>query len=471
MPIIFTCDCGRVLQVAEVIPGRKARCPHCGRRSAIPREGDPLSGGPATSRAWISMLGVVVFLVGVVVGLAVLLRLGFSGHDASSANDAVALNRVPPEQPPQPATPSELEQPKDRGLLADAASRKPEEQASRSEHATESTPAPSTLLEAKRPDPGGQSPLEALQPREEPNKAIPIEDKPVGSPNAPADPQRGVGMVPERPAAPRLLWSLPAKRTFIQEVVVSQSSASLAPGLDVPMRTTIRYTVVSRLTVEKEEEDGTVVVAQQVESARLVEADDLVRPLLAPAVRDLRGITFTITLNAQRQVVDLEGEFSSARTANLGGGGFAHVSLLDRDGWKELHQATFFQPNRHVQPGDRWSMPTTHSWGALGTWKGWTHYGYAGRQGRLHRFDYRFELAHASGAAALGPIAHAAFRHQPSGGTIWFDPERGRVSAVEERFHVQGRIRVNFLGQVVPVDLEEVQQFRVTIHDREPSGR
>jgi hypothetical protein len=262
---------------------------------------------------------------------------------------------------------------------------------------------------------------------------------------------------------------------FWQEVQVSQNSAFRMPGLEAPMTTSARYVIVSRLTVARKEADDSATIHQRIEAARLEESDEVTRSVLAPAVRDLVGRTCTLTLNPQREVVRIEGEFSPPRTASLGGIGFVQAGLIDRDGWKELHQATFFQPNRVVRPGERWTRETTHSWGALGDWNGRTHYLYAGARGPQHRVDYRYELVHAPSARALTtspvPIAQAVFRHQPSGGTIWFDTERGRVVAVEERFHVRGLISLSILGQNLPVEMEEVQSFRVSVHDREPVSR
>ncbi len=468
MTIVFTCICGRTLQVPEAIPGRKARCPGCGRRSPI-----PIADEQVAARCWRRPVIASVLLLLVVGALAGVTLFGLfdpGSVDEVTPPDGLAVVLPPDTMPPTERARNISDMPKGRDEAKAAPQILDRIDDGESDPASV-TPLPASLLEAAPSQSQGR--LAAL-PKENPEAK---EDDSAGRlakvPETSAVPPSVVD--PPRQNKPGLVWSLPPQSVFWQEVQVSQNSAFRMPGLESPMTTSARYVIVSRLTVAKEEADDSATIHQRIEAARLEEADDVTRSVLAPTVRDLVGRTYTLTLNPQREVVRIDGEFSPPRTASLGGIGFVQVGLIDRDGWKELHQATFFQPNRVVRPGDRWTRDTTHSWGALGDWNGKTHYVYTGNRGQRHRVDYRYELVHAPSARTITtspvPIDQAVFRHQPSGGTIWFDGERGRVVAVEERFHVRGLISLSILGQNLPVQMEEVQTFRLTVHDREPSGR
>ncbi|MCS6977571.1 MAG: hypothetical protein NZM31_11265 [Gemmatales bacterium] len=473
MAIVFTCECGRVLQVAEAVPGRKARCPGCGRRLDIPDNG---SAAPGTFRLW--RIGLALLAGLLVVASTILLVTLLLVHPSTDPlpHVEVAVHDPNLSLPERVGSDGQASSASNRDGAVSLLDKPGSEDSSK-----ERTDDPASSQRLLEPPAENPKPQPAEEPRQERN-LVPIEDrqdhriaevsKPMPSePKALEGTNRPFQPQPAPKAEPRLFWQLPLKAVFFQEVQVAQHSAFRTAGLETPMTTAVRYVVVSRLAVEKIEEDGGVVVSQRIESARLLEADDVSRSMLAPAMRDLIGQTYKLTLNANRDVVRLEGKFFTPKVADFGGIGFAQASLIDRDGWKELHQATFFQPNRSVRPGDRWAKETTHSWGALGVWKGRTLYGYVGRQGPLHRFDYRLDLSHeASNGAGSGlPLLQAAFRHQESGGSIWFDTDKGRVSAVEERFHVRGRLIVNLLGQAVPLELEEVQQFRVVIHNQAPA--
>ena len=109
----------------------------------------------------------------------------------------------------------------------------------------------------------------------------------------------------------------------------------------------------------------------------------------------------------------------------------------------------------------------THSWGFLGSWMGQVSFRYAGQQGDLQRFPYRFNLTYvppkADARNVLFPVSGASFKHGEAGGTIYFDPVKRRVSRVEERFRVHGQMNIEVLGQNLPVDLDEEQSFQVRL--------
>jgi hypothetical protein len=225
--------------------------------------------------------------------------------------------------------------------------------------------------------------------------------------------------------------------------------------------------------MEQRKADGVLVVTQRVEDARLVQADNLTQGALGDAVAKLPGTTFKMELNDRMEVTSFEGENPPPRiVAGKQGAGFLMVSLMDEDGWKELAQITFFQPEGPIRKGDQWSRPMSHSWGPLGEWKGRIAFQYGGQRQQLHAMPYVLQLRHhpAAGkdAAFPLPLGDPAFVIRQAGGVIHFDAQQGRVAAAEELFHVTGKFDIALLGQNTTLELEERQEFAIRVHSQNP---
>jgi hypothetical protein len=156
------------------------------------------------------------------------------------------------------------------------------------------------------------------------------------------------------------------------------------------------------------------------------------------------------------------------------GAGMQMSSLIDRDGWKELAQATFFQFDQTPTVNQRWTKPMTHNWGAMGSWHGRIHYLYVGQDKTQHVIRYGLDLAYkapavAPGAGLAGMKVNAAdFKPQLANGMLRFDAAKGRVVYAEEVFHVRGVLNANLLGQNQIVEIDEQQHFVIRIHDKLP---
>jgi hypothetical protein len=350
------------------------------------------------------------------------------------------------------------------------------------EEAHGSAPKPSPRDDADKLDVaaldfGEVAPLPAFSALEMP--ALPAQTKPAEKPKPPAPkpeekptplpkpekkpPPQKIDNAPVQTEKPVITWKLKAGDTFLHELIVSQSPVFRTQGLT--FQSQLKYSVVSRFTVEQAGPGGAV-VNQRVEGARLIQADATTQGLVMPALAKLPGTAFKIQLGPEMEVK----RFTGAQPQLLaGGGGFAGgfglqtASLLDLDGWCEIAQATFFQPARGAAPRSQWVRPMNHNWGALGAWTGQTLFVYSGRQGPLHQFTFGHRMAHVPArGGAMGPlqVAGAAFQARVADGAVVFDAERGRVVSGQERFAVTGRIHIAILGQQASVDIEEEQTFQ-----------
>ena len=238
--------------------------------------------------------------------------------------------------------------------------------------------------------------------------------------------------------------------------------------------------VVSLANEEDVASDGTVVVRQRIEATRLLEADAMARSAFGDLLTKLPGTTLRLTLNPGMEIVALdaeEGAFPIVTGGNpMAGQPLMMASLVDRDGWRELNQLTFFQPDRPLKPNDRWQRPLTHSWGPLGSWKGQADYHYEGEQEGLDCVVYDLKLSHQPpGAQAAGALpfrpANTTFQTEKAGGIILFDRQRGRVEQAGETFHVRGSMAIELLGQKVSIGVTEQQDFQLRIYENRLGGR
>jgi hypothetical protein len=274
-----------------------------------------------------------------------------------------------------------------------------------------------------------------------------------------------VGGVPE-------IGRRPAEE-FWQEVVVSRVSHYGVLGTDMGQET--QYSFVSRFTAEHQAGGG-LEVLQKVEAVRLDKADSSLEARLNGLLQKTRGATYRMTLSPAREVTSFSGDKEALNVLSgagpLGGTSFLLWSFLDADGWKELAGVSFFRPRQPARDRDRWARPLTHAWGPLGRWEGQVGYAHTGRQAGLERYDYVLDLAYRppgpGGGGLPFHLGRSDFRVQAARGALAYDPARRRVAAAEELFHVRGRLVVAALGVEAEVDVDEVQVFRLRLHDRDP---
>ena len=275
----------------------------------------------------------------------------------------------------------------------------------------------------------------------------------------------------------RLEWQLQPGQRLFQELIVTQKTRCRVQGLDVA--TGLRYQILSSFTVGEVASDGTAIIQQKIESVQLLAADATSRTIISGLLQKLLGTTFRLTLSPDMKVLQFEADradaFAVAAAGNpLAGQPIQMASLVDRDGWRELNQLTFFQPGRSLKTGQRWQEPMEHGWGALGKWVGTVDYRYLGMKDGLDRVTYELTLEHQPAKADAGGLpllmSDTRFQHETAGGSVYFDRRRGRVHRAEESFSVRGTMTLGLLGQKIPVALAEEQNFQIRVYENRLGG-
>jgi hypothetical protein len=473
MQITLTCACGQKHAVPNEA-GAQFACSACGKALTVPAMGvlatakpKPNSHSPPAAVAYKSTsrnLGLALIAAAIFIFMCIGIGWRFwIGLDDTPTEEAkIVRNEVPPKKAPDPPSP-----PKDQAPPVPV----PPPRADRDKEAFVELERilfdsyeELVLNKAKTPPKPPSSVMDPVpQVGELPN---PFLLKPIDTEPAP----KVVEKRPPNVIDPiQLVWKLKADDTFYQELVVLQKPTfKVPPGIVV--QSVLQYRIVSRFTVKKRNEDGSLVVEQKIESANLLQADDLTKSAVAGAVMQMKGTTYTLHLSPAMDVTKFEGKAGDPKLTPVAGGmGMQMTSLVDRDGWKELAQATFFQMDRPLKVKDRWQKPMTHNWGALGAWSGQITYLYFGKQDNFHKVGYQLNLAYkAPGAGAVGmmKINGATFQPPQAEGMLLFDSVKGRTVAAEERFRVRGLISVNLFGQNTQIEVEEDQHFQIRIHDK-----
>jgi len=438
MSIPLTCPCGQQQFVAPELAGQTSPCVSCGKSLSVPAMGVLQ---PTRPRAKVRSTQVRSAPIGLILlGAVGLLVFGTGGAwlawelSSRPSGEPVAQHKTPDEKPP--IAPPERQRPE------------PEKK---------NPP----LLEPVKPVDPPKTVLEPVKPKDAPKQIVePIKVKPK-------DP-----IVAKKPANVmeplKLVWKLREGEAFFQELIVTQKPTFKIGN--VPIASLLNYRIVSRFSVKTQNDDGSLVVEQKIENAKLLQADDLSKSTVEGAIAKLPGTSYTLHLSPKMDVTKFEGGATGLNIVGLGAG-FQMASLIDRDGWKELAQATFFQLDQTPKANLRWSKPMSHNWGGLGVWNGQIHYAYLGPQANLHRVSYSLQLTYkspAAGGIGLMTINSANFLPPEAGGALLFDAVKGRVISAEERFRVKGVISANVLGQNSRIEIDEDQHFLIRIHDKIP---
>ncbi len=282
----------------------------------------------------------------------------------------------------------------------------------------------------------------------------------------------------ERGERPRNVAKSPLpKQPLFQEIDVQRRPTFVVRGVTVAQ--SIRYRILSRLDVERQTPEGTRQVVQAIVATRLEHADDLSRATFVASLEKMQGRRFTYTLSPHNEVIDFSGHKKDVRSASVETGpgkGFLLTSVIDKDGWKELAELTFFRPGNGESTGEKTRVrQMTHDWSPLGSWEGITTFVKRGQEDRRQRFDFSHKMTYMPPKNREGVlpfrITSAEFRPEQASGSLLFDSTLDRVTGAEETFRVKGVVGTELLGQSMVIQLEENQTMKITIVDQNPWGQ
>ena len=264
-----------------------------------------------------------------------------------------------------------------------------------------------------------------------------------------------------------------APALLYQRVEVLHEPSYEISGLNMADKS--RYQILSKLELRPRAADGSREVSQVIEQTRLEMAGDTSRELYESALRNLIGQQYTFTLNSRDEVVKFTGfggTTTSAPVERSGAGGFMVVTVIDQDGWKEIAQLSFLQPDRSIAAGQPWTRPMSHDFNELGSWQGTTTFTLQGPEGAGTRYNYVHDMTYTppKGGPGLLPfdISDADFKATKAEGSFVFDPTHGHVTDVRETFEMEGSLGASMLAGAAAVKLREHQELTIQLSRQNP---
>lgn len=463
MDIRFPCICGYQFQIDRSLAGKQIVCPECGKRQSAPALGrlieakSPLSESPypepespplSTAKTGIIVMGVMGMLL---VGLLSVMLLG--GEKSKEPQSAPSAPQQIVAVTPKKETTPPVEKPK-------------KETQSESPKPTQ----PSTKRIVEKPTlPAGNKVIEA--------PTLPAIKVTPTTPEKPMDKPKVVFKPKIRPKLENN--QLPEKKvgqSLYQLITVQQQPTYSVQGIQIPA--VFSYRILSKFTVKSIDKDGARLLDQKIIAAKLLQADQLSSAVLGQAVQQMNGKSFQMTLDARGKITKFTGEVKPIAVMSnplLGGKGFQVGSVLDQDGWIELNEKTFLVPKEKLTPGVKWPDSIHHSWGPLGYWAGMVHYQVGQKKGNIHPIGYQLLMKYTppNGGRSSLPfdLLNSRFQVKQAGGIIYYDESVKQVAHFKEQFHVQGVMSIRFLGQQLPVTIDEKQLFEVNVYGDNPMQR
>ena len=348
----------------------------------------------------------------------------------------------------------------------------------------EKTPAETKAVDSAQEVPPFDQAAESLNPivpprtgqvrnglKQSPETAQPeSESPPPASPNLPS----ALVTRPEKPTPQETEVSPDKFQTLFQEVhILRQPKFSV---LGTVFAQDLRYKILSELHVGQADQRGGREVEQIVLETELVKGDPLSKAMMQESLRALKGWKFSYRLNSKNEVVEFDGAVAAPKAvaaAPAGLKGITVTSVMDVDGWREMAELSFLQPDPQGLKRQCWIRQITHDFGPLGHWSGKTKYSPGGTKQGLLQINYQHDLKYqppVKGKADGLPltIKKADLKVETADGIISYDTRLGRVQTAQERFQVEGALITEVLGRNSTVQLEEKQLIWLRLHDQNP---
>jgi hypothetical protein len=247
------------------------------------------------------------------------------------------------------------------------------------------------------------------------------------------------------PAQTSLQWQFKQGDKFFIEVVTKiDQKVTVADAK--PVTSSRTFTTVSSFAVKKADADAyeleQVVEGVKVTPDKPAEANDVA----ARFANQLKGATFTFTINRAGKITSKTIEGYDALISKLSGGNAAAAqqarALLPEDDLREELGAIFgFLPDKPVSKGDTWARPEslTLPWGTL---KGEATYTYQGKGAGGEEIAVRRKLTYGlpkEGTSGV-KVTKGTLQVDRADGSIVVDPAAGKLVSNVQNMHLAGKL-------------------------------
>jgi hypothetical protein len=274
------------------------------------------------------------------------------------------------------------------------------------------------------------------------------------------------------PLLPTMQWKFREGQTFTLRSETTAKSALKVLGMDMTQNQ--QQALTHRFTVQKVNRDGSVEFEMFV-----VDASGKVEmgggaPIEIPGLEKLRGAKFNFTLNARREVTDIEGfqafqnRLKPEEQLQLSMQ-FSELNL--KESLAELFSSF---PARTVNKGDAWQRQGKQDIGPLGSVEQKHSYRYEGKTTTGERTFDRVTSTSVwqftpRGPAAPGqgvlPFQLKAVNLKPDDikSELLFDASSGRLHELKQSARLKGKMTIDVGGMDTEIEMDQQSQTKITL--------
>lgn len=288
------------------------------------------------------------------------------------------------------------------------------------------------------------------------------------------------------PSPDRFAWKFEKGKAFYQTMTTEVTQSMKVMGQDIAQKQ--KQVFVFGWTPVRQENDGSWVFRQKIEAVALnvniagnaIEYDSAnPQPgdnALGNFLKALVGAEFLVTVDRNLRVTKVEGREEFIKKLGNSNAQLKPLleSILGEEAIRQMADPAFGAvPAKPVKKGDTWHKESRLSMGPIGTYKTRYAYTYEGAEGSLERISVKTEMDYTAPAGDGGgglpfKIKKADLKSSDAGGTLLFDPVRGRVERSEFRLKLAGKLTIDIGGMATEVELDQTQVTTVRTSDRLP---
>jgi hypothetical protein len=303
--------------------------------------------------------------------------------------------------------------------------------------------------------------------------------------------------VPAQGQEVELAWKFPKDAKFYQTMKTTTNQTMKIMGQDVKQDQNQEF--VFSWTV-KEADDKKVVLEQKIESVNMSikiatneikynsTAKDAADNPLSSFFKPLIGTTFTLTLDPNTmKVTEIKGREEFVKKLSEANPQMSNLlkAILSEEQLKQMSEPAFAVvkgKGQKVKQGDSWTRESKLNMGPIGSFGTKYTYTYAatekknvdGKEANLAKIDMKTELTYTPPDAkdAIGlpfKIEGGKITTSEAKGTIYFDPEKGRVVETKMDIGLKGNLEISVQDQKASVDLDQKQTTTTNITDKNPN--
>jgi hypothetical protein len=267
-----------------------------------------------------------------------------------------------------------------------------------------------------------------------------------------------------------LQWRFKEGDTF-QQQTRSQLQQVVKVG-DQELKQDLVHTTVIKYAVKKLDPDGSLMLAQTIESMKATTPDGSPAAGNNAVLNQLQGATFTATLKPDFTVQSLEGYDELLKRLAGDDPSVRRVvqALLSQEQLKNVMQQSFgFLPPNKVKPGATWQRELPLSLGPLGSMllkQTFKFEGLENQNGKsLAKISFQPQITYSPPKPDMAnpemSVLKGEVQATQASGVLYFDPTAGRLDHSELKLQLQGNLTVKLQGKEVPLTFQQSQTIDI----------